>query len=261
MKTTKSIALGICMLAFTSLGIVAISQAKKSPAPIKALMVTGEGYHDYESQKKIISEGVSERIKIDWTIIHHKKADQCKADLSKKGWADEYDIVVYNICHAKEADSKFIDSVAAVHEAGKPAVALHCTMHSFHWNVKSASGNPSDKSWVKFLGVRSRNHGPKAPITVSKVKADHPVVKDLPEGWKTPEGELYNVLEVLPTATPLATGDNGRVKEPQVCIWVNQYGKGKVFSTTLGHHNSTMQAKEYLDLVSNGILWATGRSK
>ena len=74
MKTTKSIALVVCMLALASLGIVAVSQAKKSPAPIRALMVTGEGYHDYESQKKIISEGVSERIKIDWTILHHKKA-------------------------------------------------------------------------------------------------------------------------------------------------------------------------------------------
>ncbi len=261
MKTKNSIALIICILTFVSVGIVAVSQAKKSAAPIKALLVTGQGYHDYEAQKKIISEGVSERIAIKWTILHHKNPNECKADLSKKGWADDYDIVVYNICHAKEADTKFIDSVAAVHEAGKPAVALHCTMHSFHWNVKSASGNQSDKSWVKLLGVRSRNHGPKAAITVNKVKADHPVVKDLPEGWKTPEGELYNVLEVLPTATALATGDNGKVKKPQVCVWVNQYGKGKVFSTTLGHHNSTMKTKEYLDLLSNGILWATGRSK
>ncbi len=86
-------------------------------------------------------------------------------------------------------------------------------MHSFHWDVKAESGNDNDKTWVKLLGVRSRNHGPKAAITVHKLKADHAVVKDLPEGWKTPEGELYNVLEVLPTATALATGDNGNAKQ------------------------------------------------
>jgi type 1 glutamine amidotransferase len=237
---------------------LAQDDAKAAPAKkIKALMVTGEGYHDYEAQKKIISEGVGERLDIDWTILHHKTPKACKADLSKDGWSDDYDIVVYNICHAKEADTKFIDSVAAVHEAGKPAVALHCTMHSFHWDVKAESGNDNDKTWVKLLGVRSRNHGPKAAITVSKLKADHPAVKDLPDGWKTPEGELYNVLEVLPTATALATGDNGNPDQgDQVCIWVNQYGKGKVFGTTIGHHNSTMQTKEYLDLLANGIEWA-----
>ena len=50
-------------------------------------------------------------------------------------------------------------------------------------------------------------------------------------------------------------------KSSHDCVWVNQYGKGKVFGTTLGHHNETMQAKEYLDMVSNGILWATDRLK
>ena len=244
-------------VAIAGFALAADEAEPPKPKKIKALLVTGEGYHDYEAQKKIITEGVSERLDIEWKILHHKTPEACKADLGKEGWADDYDIVVYNICHAKEADTKFIDAVAAVHEAGKPAVALHCTMHSFHWKVAAESGDESDKTWVKLLGVRSRNHGPKAAITVNKLKADHPVVKDLPEGWKTPEGELYNVLEVLPSATALATGDNGNAKQgKQVCIWVNQYGKGKIFSTTLGHHNSTMQTKEYLDLLANGITWA-----
>jgi uncharacterized protein len=244
-----------------SLILVTVSFANGADKPLKALLVTGEGYHDYTAQKKIISEGISKRMNVDWTIMHHKKPEQCKADLSKKGWADGYDVVLYNICHAREADSKFIDSVAAVHSAGKPAIALHCTMHSFHWNVKAKNGDQSDKTWVKFLGVRSRNHGPKAPITVKALKKDHPVLKGIPAEWKTPEGELYNVLEVLPSATALATGDNGKVKTPQVCIWVNKFGKGRVFSTTLGHHNSTMSTKEYLDLLANGVRWVTQKKK
>ena len=54
---------------------------------IKALMVTGEGYHDYKTQKKIISEGLSKRLNIEWTIIHDKSAKECKVNLSKKDWA------------------------------------------------------------------------------------------------------------------------------------------------------------------------------
>ena len=233
--------------------------SKPEGKKIKALLVTGEGYHDYENQKRIISEGVAERLDIDWTILHHKKPEECKKDLSKDGWADDYDIVVYNICHAQEGDTDFIDSVAAVHEAGKPAVALHCTMHSFHWKVPAEAGKESEKSWVQLLGIRSRRHGPKAPIAVKNLKPDHPVTKDLPELWTTKEGELYYVLDVLPTTTVLATGTHEKQKEPQACIWVNQYGKGKIFGTTLGHHNSTMESKEYLDLLANGIKWATGK--
>ncbi|MGI9242620.1 MAG: ThuA domain-containing protein [Verrucomicrobiales bacterium] len=262
MKISNRFSLLLPLATVIAIAGIAIAKNESEPATataktIKALMVTGEGYHDYKAQKKIISDGVGERLNIDWEILHHKTPAECKKDLGKAGWAEGYDIVVYNICHAKEADTKFIDSIAAVHEAGKPAVALHCTMHSFHWNVKAEGGNDSDKTWVKFLGVRSRNHGPKAAIKVHKLKPDHPVVKDLPEGWTTPEGELYNILEVLPTATALADGDNGNEKQgKQVCIWVNQYGKGKVFGTTIGHHNSTMKTKEYLDLLANGITWA-----
>ena len=260
MKFLKHLKILLPLTAAIAVGGLAFADHHKGDAKgkkkIKALMITGEGYHDYEKQKKIISEGTAKRLNIDWTILHHKNPAECKADLSKKGWADGYDIVLYNICHAKEGDSKFIDSIAKVHEDGKPAVALHCTMHSFHWNVKSEAGKESEKTWVKLLGLRSRRHGPKAQIDVKKVKPDHPILKDLPDGWKTPEGELYYVQDVLPTATPLATGTHEKQKEPQVCIWTNQYGKGKIFSTTIGHHNSTMESKEYLDLIANGIKWA-----
>ena len=42
-------------------------------------------------------------------------------------------------------------------------------------------------------------------------------------------------------------------------MWVNQYGKGRVFGTTVGHHNETMAEPTYLDLVTRGLLWACGK--
>ena len=39
-------------------------------------------------------------------------------------------------------------------------------------------------------------------------------------------------------------------------MWVNTYGAGKVFATTLGHGNDTMKSPVYLDLVTRGLLWA-----
>ena len=241
-----------------SLGTTADEKpAKAKSKALKALLVTGGCCHDYKMQREIISNGVSQRIEVDWTVFFEMNQQKSKEYLSKKGWSDGYDFIVYNHCFAKETDAAFIDSVAAIHEKGLPAIALHCAMHSYHWNVKAEPGK--EKTWPQFLGVSSRGHGPKAPIKVTKVAehADHPVLKDLPDGWTTPEGELYNVQKVLDSATVLAHGENGKAKQPQVCIWVNEYGKDKtrVFGTTIGHHNSTMATNEYLDLLANGVRW------
>jgi type 1 glutamine amidotransferase len=42
-------------------------------------------------------------------------------------------------------------------------------------------------------------------------------------------------------------------------IWVNTNGLGKVFGTTMGHNNSTMEDPVFLDLVTRGLLWACGK--
>ena len=236
------------------------SLTAKEAKGLKALMITGGCCHDYNNQKGIISNGVSDRLPVEWTIFHDQDQNKMKDYLSTAGWADGYDFVLYNHCFAHETDAPFVKSVADVHaKRGLPALFLHCAMHSYHWKIPAEEGQ--EKAWPTLLGVSSKGHGPKAQITVTKDKAnaDHPVTKDLPEGWVTPEGELYNVQKVLDGTTVLAWGNNGKVKQPQACIWVSQHGKAKVFGTTIGHHNSTMQTKEYLDLVANGVRWVLGK--
>ncbi|MGB1126024.1 MAG: ThuA domain-containing protein [Phycisphaeraceae bacterium] len=233
-----------------------LADEAESKESIKALLVTGEGHHDYETQKKILTEGTSKLADIKWDIWHHKNADEAKDDLSKDGWAKPYDVIVYNICHAHEKDKDFIDKLVKVHKEGKPLVAIHCTMHSYHWNVDGGKNSKVDKEWNMLMGVVSLGHGPHRPITVSKVKgAEHPAIDNMPNQWKTKQGELYGIKKVYPTAVVLAHGDNGNAKHP--VIWVNQYGKAKVFGTTLGHHNSTMENEHYIRLITDGIIWVS----
>lgn len=40
---------------------------------------------------------------------------------------------------------------------------------------------------------------------------------------------------------------------------MNTYGKARVFGTTLGHSNQTMQREVYLDVVARGLLWACNK--
>ena len=57
---------------------------------------------------------------------------------------------------------------------------------------------------------------------------------------------------------------DGTSKTTEVVVaWANEYGarKTKIFSTTLGHNNATVADPRYLDLVTRGVLWATGHLK
>ena len=222
---------------------------------LKALLVTGGGYHDYKKQKTILTEGISKRAAVDWDVFMGD-AKQTKEKLSEKGWADGYDVIVYNLCHAHETDGNFVEGLSKVHHEGKAAVVIHCSMHSYHWKIPGET-----KHWPAVLGVTSPRHGAKSPIEVSNLAKDHAIMKGFPAKWTTPQGELYHIDKVWPTATVLAKGTIDGGKKFHDCVWINTYGKGRVFGTTLGHHNETMSAETYLDMVSRGLLWATGRLK
>jgi putative membrane-bound dehydrogenase-like protein len=74
--------------------------------------------------------------------------------------------------------------------------------------------------------------------------------------WANPAGELYWIEKLWPKAHALATAKNREQGNQEVCVWTNQYGKGRVFGTTLGHHNETVSAPQYLDLITRGLLWS-----
>lgn len=219
--------------------------------PVRVLHLTGGCCHDYDKQKLILQAGVEERANVEFTVFHEGgKGGAHHFEVFKKdGWEKEYDVVLYNICFAKEDDVDYIESITAAHHAGLHAVALHCTYHSHHWNAKT-------DAWEDFLGLYSKGHGPKAKIEVTNSSPDHPVMKGFPAKWTTPQGELYNIQKTL-TAKPLAKGNNGKANYD--VIWTNEYGKAKVFGTTIGHHNETMATDVYLDLVARGLLWTVGK--
>ena len=79
------------------------------------------------------------------------------------------------------------------------------------------------------------------------------------EDWTTIKEELYNNIagKVLDTAHPLARGTAGQDRQR---VRLDQpYNKNtRVFATTLGHNNETVADDRYLDLVTRGLLWATG---
>lgn len=234
--------------------LLAISTAANAETqkPIKALLITGGCCHDYDKQKVILSEGISARANVEWTIVHEGgKSSTHKVSIhSDKNWADGYDVVVHNECFAKVTDLDFIHNITDAHKGGVPAVMIHCAMHNYRGKTDQ---------WFRCVGVRSHNHGRHHPIKVEVIERKHPIMMGLPGGWQTPQGELYNIAELYDETTPLASGVSDNPSKSNVCVWVTQFGKARVFSTTLGHHNVTMETPPYLDMVAKGLLWACGK--
>jgi type 1 glutamine amidotransferase len=107
--------------------------------------------------------------------------------------------------------------------------------------------------WFEYLGLKSTGHGPQLPINITYTDKESPITKGLEE-WVTGREELYNNVKVWPTAKPVAKGKQG--ESETVIAWTHEYGKGRVFSTTLGHNNETVADDRYLDFVARGILWS-----
>jgi type 1 glutamine amidotransferase len=243
----------LVMLAGSLPGVRGLAQTTTNGAkPIHALMITGGCCHDYEAQKKILSEGISARANVTWTILHEGESDAKTHKFSiyeKPDWTSGYDVVLHNECSGLVSNATWVEHIAKGHFEGVPAIVLHCSIHSYRFS--------STDEWRKTLGVSSYRHQPKRKFEVVTVKADHPIMKGFPATWQHEADELYEIKKVWPECTPLAealTPTDTSDRHP--CIWVNQYGKGRVFGTTLGHDNATMQRADYLDLVTRGLLGA-----
>ena len=67
--------------------------------------------------------------------------------------------------------------------------------------------------------------------------------------------------QVLAQCQASVTAYSDTSKSDQVVAWINHYGKGRVFGTTLGHGRPTTDMESYHKLLANGLLWAYGQEK
>lgn len=219
-------------------------QAKAADAakPIKAFYITGGGYHDYKKHAPLLTGAISEIANVEWTISWDIK------DLAKKGYADAYDVVVYNMCSADEKGKELIDNVTSTHKAGKAAVVVHCALHSFR--------DIAFDDWRDCCGLTTKVHDRYRALEVENDAPDHAITKFFPAKWKTEGDELYQNIKFWPNAKSLLKVYSVESKKHHVVAWANSYGKGRIFGTTLGHDMKTAGQKEYHQLLANGLLWA-----
>ncbi len=246
-------------------------QAQNAPKPLRALLITGGCCHSYATQQHILKKGIEARAHV---IVDQVHSDDTSTNppleiYGNPDYAKGYDVIIHDECAAKMADVDTLKDILAPHQNGIPGVNLHCAMHSYRvgdHKVPSKAGTDGSL-WFDYLGVQSSGHGPKEPIIIDFTNSKHPITKELAD-WATGPEELYNNVQLFPSATALATGSQHQPErkrggntipakdEEAVVVWTNTYHDARVFSTTIGHYDETVADDRYLDLVTRGLLWS-----
>lgn len=270
---------------------VTIFAAVQSPAQelrrdrIRLLIVDGQNNHDWQRATKILRE-----------ILEHSGlfavdvSTSPAADAPKMAWEKwqpdfaKYAVVVSNfngghlptsVHWPREIEKALEDYV----ESGGGLVIHHSANNSFPnwpaynemiglgWRPKTFGPSlvvNAEETPVKFPKGEGRNpgHGPEHDFQVTVLDAGHPITKGLPRKWMHPHEQLThgqhgpaNGLTVLTYAWSKDTKDN----EPM--DWVVSYGKGRVYTTMLGHlwkdgPDTAMRCAGFQTLLIRGCQWA-----
>ena len=226
---------------------------KAETRPIRGLYVTGGGFHDFVKHQEILPPAVAERVKINWTIDHTagKSTDVLIERHRTTDWAEEFDVVLYNMSFSFVVDVQWIERLVRAHrESGVGAVILHGAVHSYR--------RSESRAWGELMGAFSLRHDSQRPLTVETVAATHPIMRGVPAKWETIPEELYELERVWPTMMPLAQSFSIESKKTYPVMWTNTHGKAKVFVTSLGHNTEMIANPLYLDIVTRGLLWTVG---
>jgi type 1 glutamine amidotransferase len=246
------------LIALAALGFHQTRASAAEIKPLRALLIAGGCCHDYEHQQDILSKGIQARANVQVDVIWtDDKSTTPKFPIYEKtDWAKGYDIVIHDECAAGVKDLPLVQNILKAHEK-VPALNLHCAMHCYRTGTDD---------WFKYLGLQSSAHNWQKPIAIHFADSTHPITKGLAD-WTTINEELYNNIQIL-TGQALAKGKqtqkskDGTTKDVEtVVVWTNEFGpkKTRVFSTTIGHNNATVEDARYLDLVTRGVLWSAGK--
>jgi len=185
-----------------------------------------------------------------FTVHYTEDRDQAAAELAN---ADAAIISVNRKFFDTAAYRKALFDFAA---AGKGIVMLHPgTWYGFGgWPELNA----------QIVGGGARGHDKIHPFDVKAVKADHPVMKDVPASF-TVEDELYYVnAEVTPEGTaPIEvlaeTSNSDKYQKPHPSVWITKHPKARVVGLALGHDARTHDLKPYQQLLINAAKWTSGK--
>ena len=237
------------------MGLPAINAFAQKNKPIPVLIVDGFSNHDWKQTTKVtrwILEG-SGLFKVDVSTV---PVDS----VLRESWLPEfkkYAVVIQNTNNIADTQLKWPrDAEIKLEEyvkKGGGLYVLHSANNAFpHWKEYNkmiglgwrpntfgyALEIDSDKNIIRYPPGEGNNtgHGDRFNAVI-QILNRHPINKDYPDQWETANTEVYNFprgpaenLTILSYAY-----DSSSTHKMWPVEWVVKYGKGRVYTSSMGH--------------------------
>lgn len=270
--------LTLALLAVVTLLVTDAPAAEK----LKLLIVDGQNNHNWKSTTPVLKSFLEKSERFTVTVATSPGRNGKAADWAKfRPNFAAADVVLSNY-NGQLWPKPVQTSLEKYIAGGGGLVIVHAANNAFpgwgEWNKMIGLGwrgagygarvtvNDAGKvvRTVKGQGPGA-SHGPQHAFSVVVRDRRHPVMEGIPAEWMHFRDELYHGqrgpalnMHILATAFS-AKGKRGTgTHEPMV--WWIPYGKGKVFTTVMGHADYSMKCVGFQTIVSRGAEWsATGK--
>ena len=203
---------------------------------LKVLLVGGRG-HDWKGFHAVIAPVLEKTGDFEVTLT--AKLDDLKAESIKK-----YNIVLFYGSGGDFTDPAQEKGLEEFVKNGGAMAGVHAT----------DAFKKSDVYW-RMIGGRFTTHGGgKFWLRIEDDK--HPVtagMKDFEIQDETYDNKMH------PKAKVHSLGKVDRGKEQQSMVWVQDYGKGRVYNTTLCDNKGAWTNPSFQQLVVRGLYWSAGK--
>ncbi len=265
------------------------SIAAAADKPVTVLIVDGINNHDWQTATREIKEILlaDGKFTVDVSTTPPAGAPAEAWDAWKPEFA-QYQVVInnFNGGHTEKGvrwPARVEAALEAYVRAGGGLVVYHAANNAFlewpaynemiglGWRVKAFGAGLAvgkDGSIVRIPAGEGLNpgHGPRHDFEMHVLNTKHPITKGVAAKWMHPSEQLthgqHGPAEGL-TILSYAESEVSHQNEPM--DWVRTFGKGRVYTTMLGHTwknepNPNLQDAEFRKLFTQGVRWAaTGR--
>jgi type 1 glutamine amidotransferase len=257
----------------------AVVRADDAKPKLRALIVDGQNNHNWQATTPILKHILESSGLFSVDVATSPPRGEELTGFRPK-FAD-YDVVVSNYngqLWSEETRNDFVQYV----RGGGGFVVVHAANNAFpswpEYNEMIGLGwrgaSFGDRLTLNEKGEPVRTpagqgpgagHGPQHEFLVIMRDRQHPITAGLPVAWMHAKDELYHGqrgpaanMRILATAYSAPAQRGTDAHEPM--LWVIPYGKGRVFTTVLGHSPEAMNCVGFIVTLQRGAEWAaTGK--